>query len=101
LRDRLKGLAPEEEVATRLGVGGPTLRDILEALGRPGRDPREDLPPPIFRKGILKLEDLQPGMELKGTVLNVVPFGGVHRHRLEGQRVGAHQPDGQPLRQEP
>ena len=40
-----------------------------------GRDPREDLPPPIFRKGILKLEDLQPGMELKGTVLNVVDFG--------------------------
>ena len=41
----------------------------------PGRDPREDLPPPIFKKGILKLEDLQPGMELKGTVLNVVDFG--------------------------
>src|SRR4029077_1004009 len=40
-----------------------------------GRDPREDLPPPIFKKGILKLEDLQPGMELKGTVLNVVDFG--------------------------
>ena len=53
----------------------PTLRDILDALARPGRDPREDLPPPIFKKGILKLEDLQPGMELKGTVLNVVDFG--------------------------
>ncbi len=50
-------------------------RDILDALARPGRDPREDLPPPIFKKGILKLEDLQPGMELKGTVLNVVDFG--------------------------
>ena len=49
--------------------------DILDALARPGRDPREDLPPPIFKKGILKLEDLQPGMELKGTVLNVVDFG--------------------------
>jgi predicted RNA-binding protein with RPS1 domain len=51
------------------------VRDILEALARPGRDPREDLPPPIFKKGILKLEDLQQGMELKGTVLNVVDFG--------------------------
>src|SRR5262249_52452442 len=44
-------------------------------LARPGRDPREDLPPPIFKKGVLKLEHLTPGMELKGTVLNVVPFG--------------------------
>ena len=64
-----------EEVAARLQVGVPTVRDILDALARPGRDPREDLPPPIFKKGILKLEDLQPGMELKGTVLNVVDFG--------------------------
>ena len=53
----------------------PTLKDIIAALARPGRDPREDLPAPIFRTGILKLEDLQPGMELKGTVLNVVDFG--------------------------
>jgi len=74
LRARLKALA-SEEVSARLEVGVPTLRDILEALARPGRDPREDLPPPIFKKGILKLEDLQPGMELKGTVLNVVDFG--------------------------
>ena len=62
-------------MADRLQVGVPTVRDILDALARPGRDPREDLPPPIFKKGILKLEDLQPGMELKGTVLNVVDFG--------------------------
>ncbi|HEV3260460.1 MAG TPA: Tex family protein [Gemmataceae bacterium] len=74
MRERLKSLSPEE-VSARLEVGVPTLRDILEALSRPGRDPREDLPPPIFKKGILKLEDLQPGMELKGTVLNVVDFG--------------------------
>lgn len=74
LREKLKGLSPEE-VATRLEVGVPTLHDIFEALGRPGRDPREDLPPPVFKKGILKLEDLQPNMELKGTVLNVVDFG--------------------------
>src|SRR5262249_49883621 len=74
LRDKLKTVHVEE-VAGRLGVGAPTLRDIVEALSRPGRDPREDREPPIFKKGILKLEDLQPGMELKGTVLNVVPFG--------------------------
>jgi uncharacterized protein len=74
VRAKLKAMSPEE-VAGRLQVGVPTVRDILEALARPGRDPREDLPPPIFKKGILKLEDLQPGMELKGTVLNVVDFG--------------------------
>ena len=74
LQQKLKEL-PVEETASRLQVGVPTLRDILDALARPGRDPREDLPPPVFKKGILKLEDLQPGMELKGTVLNVVDFG--------------------------
>ena len=63
------------ELSLKLGVGEPTTRDILDALARPGRDPREDLPPPIFKKGVLKLEDITQGMELKGTVLNVVPFG--------------------------
>jgi uncharacterized protein len=74
LRDKLRTL-PLEETANRLQAGVPTVKDILDALMRPGRDPREDLPPPIFKKRILKLEDLQPGMELKGMVLNVVPFG--------------------------
>lgn len=74
LREKLKHLSPEE-VAARLEIGVPTVRDILDALAHPGRDPREDLPPPVFKKGILKLEHLQPGMELKGTVLNVVDFG--------------------------
>ncbi len=74
LQEKLKATSPEE-VANRLQVGLPTVRDILTALARPGRDPREDLPPPIFKKGILKLEDLEPNMELKGTVLNVVDFG--------------------------
>jgi uncharacterized protein len=74
LRDKLKTIAPEE-VAKRLHAGVPTVKDILDSLSRPGRDPREDLPPPVFKKGILKIEDLQPGMELKGTVLNVVDFG--------------------------
>lgn len=58
-----------------LGIGELTLRDILNSLTRARRDPREDLPPPIFRRGIIKLDDLEPGMELSGTVLNVVDFG--------------------------
>jgi uncharacterized protein len=61
--------------AAELGVGELTLRDIFDALARPDRDPRDDLPKPIFKKGVLKLEDLSAGMELKGTVLNVVDFG--------------------------
>lgn len=62
-------------LARELQVGEPTLHDIFEALARPERDPRDDLPKPIFKKGVLKLEDLSAGMELKGTVLNVVDFG--------------------------
>src|SRR5262249_25261284 len=58
-----------------LSVGDFTLHDIFDALARPERDPRDDLPKPIFKKGVLKLEDLAAGMELKGTVLNVVDFG--------------------------
>jgi transcriptional accessory protein Tex/SPT6 len=64
-----------EAMAQQLGVGVLTLRDILAQFARPGRDPREDLPPPVFKQGVLKLEDLTPGMELTGTVLNVVDFG--------------------------
>ena len=64
-----------EQLAADLHAGQLTLRDILAQLTRPGRDPREDLPPPIFKQGILKLDDLQPGMELMGSVLNVVDFG--------------------------
>jgi protein Tex len=74
LRQKLKS-TNIEETAIKLQVGVPTLRDILDALARPGRDPREELPPPVFKKGILRIEDLQAGMELKGTVLNVVDFG--------------------------
>ncbi|HEY8528646.1 MAG TPA: Tex family protein [Paenibacillaceae bacterium] len=73
-RERLADVDPAE-LAPRLGVGEPTLRDILDSLRRPGRDPREDLPPPIFRTDVLDIEDLKPGMELKGTVRNVVDFG--------------------------
>ncbi len=74
LRGKIAGLNAGE-LAVKLGAGEPTVRDILDSLARPGRDPREDVPPPIFKKGVLKLEDISPGMELKGTVLNVVPFG--------------------------
>jgi len=62
-------------LAAELGVGEHLLRDILHSLQRPGRDPREDLPQPAFRRQVMKLEHLQPGMELTGTVLNVVDFG--------------------------
>jgi len=62
-------------LARELELGEFTLRDIIEALARPERDPRDDLPKPIFKKGVLKIEDLSAGMELKGTVLNVVDFG--------------------------
>jgi uncharacterized protein len=62
-------------LAGELGVGRLLLEDIVEQLKRPGRDPREDLPKPFFKKGVLKLEDLEVGMELLGSVLNVVDFG--------------------------
>ncbi|KOR82438.1 Tex family protein [Paenibacillus solani] len=64
-----------ESLAVKLEVGVPTLRDILDSLQRPGRDPREELPLPIFRQDVLKIEDLVPGMELQGTVRNVIDFG--------------------------
>lgn len=63
------------ETAQELDVGELLLQDLVASLSRPGRDPREDLPPPIFRKDVVKLEDLTVGMELTGTVLNVVDFG--------------------------
>lgn len=74
LNVKLAALEPNE-LAPRLEVGVPTLRDILESLQRPGRDPREELPLPIFRTDVLKIEDLVPGMELQGTVRNVIDFG--------------------------
>ena len=64
-----------DQLADEVQLGSLTLSDVLAQLQRPGRDPRESLPPPIFKRGVLKLEDLTPGMELHGTVLNVVDFG--------------------------
>jgi len=62
-------------LAQNVGIGEPTLRDIIENLKRPGRDPREELPKPILRSDVLKIEDLKEGMKLKGTVRNVTDFG--------------------------
>ncbi|MBS1253316.1 MAG: Protein YhgF [Anaerolineales bacterium] len=64
-----------EALAEELDVGVPTLTDILADLAKPGRDPRDSLPPPMLRQDVLKIEDLKPGMWLKGTVRNVVDFG--------------------------
>lgn len=74
-------------LAKELGVGEPTLKDIVNELVKPGRDPREDMPSPILRSDVLDMEDLKPGMILKGTVRNVIDFGafvdiGVHQDGL-------------------
>ncbi len=74
-------------LAEELGVGVPTLNDIIKELERPGRDPRDELPPPMLRTDIMSMEDLKTGMELTGTVRNVIDFGafidiGVHQDGL-------------------
>lgn len=68
-------LVDAETVAANLEAGVPTVRDILEALAKPGRDPREDLPAPMTRKHVMSLEDVKVGTVVKGTVHNVVDFG--------------------------
>ena len=76
--DRIRELAApldRQQLADELGLGRLTVDDMIEALSKPGRDLRSDLPPPIFRKDVVKFEDLAVGMELRGTVLNVVDFG--------------------------
>lgn len=77
----------EAKAAEECGIGVPTLKDIVKELMKPGRDPRENLPAPIFRQDLLDLKDLKPGMVLTGTVRNVVDFGafvdiGVHQDGL-------------------
>ncbi|MGM9637189.1 MAG: Tex family protein [Eubacteriales bacterium] len=74
-------------LAERLGIGLPTLLDIVKELEKPGRDPRDELPPPLLRTDVLGIESLTVGMELKGTVRNVIDFGafvdiGVHQDGL-------------------
>jgi protein Tex len=73
--ERLKTLLPPAKLAAELGVGVPTLEDILDQLLRPGRDPRQDMPAPVLRSDVLSMEQLAPGMVLKGTVRNAVDFG--------------------------
>ena len=80
-------LLGEEKLAAELGVGLPTLQDVVKELVKPGRDMRDELPAPILRTDVLDIKDLKPGMELSGTVRNVVDFGvfvdiGVHQDGL-------------------
>ena len=86
LRDRVSAYG-ESAAAEACGVGLPTLRDVVEELMKPGRDPRDELPKPILRTDVLEMKDLKPGMELTGTVRNVIDFGvfvdiGVHQDGL-------------------
>lgn len=74
VREKLKTLSAPE-LAEQLDAGEPTVRDILANLAQPGRDPRDELPPPLFRADVLTIDDLEVGMVLKGTVQNVVDFG--------------------------
>ncbi len=76
-----------EKLAEEIGVGLPTLNDMLAELAKPGRDPRDELPKPVLRTDVLEMKDLKPGMELMGTVRNVIDFGafvdiGVHQDGL-------------------
>ena len=98
-----------ETISEKIGVGVPTVRDIIKELVKPGRDPRDELPPPLLRSGdVIELKDLKPGMELMGTIRNITDFGcfvdcGVHedglvhisqicnkfiKHPLEAVKVG-------------
>ena len=91
--DNLSGILEKLEAyglskaAAECAVGEPTLADIAKELSKPGRDPRDELPAPILRKDVLEMKDLKPGMELTGTVRNVIDFGvfvdiGVHQDGL-------------------
>ncbi|MCR5103270.1 MAG: RNA-binding transcriptional accessory protein [Eubacterium sp.] len=86
---RLKKISKDEKksLAEEIGIGEPTLDDIIEELMKPGRDPREDMPKPVLRSDVLDMKDLEVGMVLKGTVRNVIDFGafvdiGVHQDGL-------------------
>ena len=87
LKAKIELLGGEEKVAEKLEIGVPTLTDIVKELLKPGRDPRDELPPPLLRTDVMDIKDLTPGMELKGTVRNVIDFGvfvdiGVHQDGL-------------------
>ncbi len=83
----IKGIAKRKDLAGSLGIGEYTFADIASELEKPGRDPREQAPAPVLRSDVLEISDLTPGMELKGTVRNIVDFGafvdiGVHQDGL-------------------
>lgn len=85
--DEKLGNFDKNYILSELGIGNITLNDIIKELKKPARDPREDLPKPIFKKGILSIEDLKEGMILSGTVRNISDFGafvdiGVHQDGL-------------------
>lgn len=87
LAEKARAAMPVRELAAKLALGPATLADILDALAKPGRDPREDLPQPVLQHDLLELEDLEPGMELEGTVSNIAAFGafvdiGLHENGL-------------------
>lgn len=87
LVEKARAAMPAAELAERLNLGPATLADILDALAKPGRDPRDDLPQPLLSHDLLELEDLEPGMELEGTVTNIAAFGafvdiGLHENGL-------------------
>ncbi len=86
IKEKIAALG-EDKVAERIGVGVPTMQDIVKELLRPGRDPRDELPPPMLRTDVMDIKDLKKGMELHGTVRNVIDFGafvdiGVHQDGL-------------------
>lgn len=87
----LKGISKKvlhlKETAEELGVGELTLKDIVQELEKPARDPRDEMPKPVLRSDVLDMKDLTPGMVLKGTVRNIMDFGvfvdiGVHQDGL-------------------
>ena len=83
-RVNIKGIS---EIEKQLNIGEMTLRDIIKELKKPGRDPRDEMPKPILKTGVIDMKDLAPGMELMGTVRNVSDFGafvdiGVHQDGL-------------------
>ena len=86
IKEKIAALG-EDKVAEKIGVGVPTMQDIVKELLRPGRDPRDELPPPMLRTDVMDMKDLKKGMELRGTVRNVIDFGafvdiGVHQDGL-------------------
>ena len=87
LKGRVKGLGAHPETAEKLGIGKYTFADIAAELEKPGRDPRDEAPAPVLRSDVLDISDLKEGMELRGTVRNIVDFGafvdiGVHQDGL-------------------